>query len=222
MAFEEVVLPQTILLGSSGGPVWDVDVMEYGQGSRYVNIKVNQSRYRFSLRHVVERTDIFSNIIQFFEAMGGPATGFLLDNWLDNSTAMGGTPTATDMTLGTGDGTTTVFNLSRQYTQGGASNSRRIYKPKTGTVLIAGSGSPEIAYTITYDTQTSPVAEALVSTTAGTVTFATAPADGAPLTWGGEYYYPVALEGNAMDGIVGPDKWYELSSMSLVELLNPS
>ena len=220
MAFEEVQLPPSILLGSSITQKWDVDVIEYGQGARYVNIKVNQSRYRFSLRHVVERADIFADVVQFFEALGGPATGFLIDNWLDNSTAMGGVAAGTDMTLGTGDGTTTVYNISRTYTQGTSTSTKRVFKPKTGTILVAAVGSPTQSFSVVFDNGSPSSSQVDISTTAGTATFGEAPSNGAILTWGGDYFCPVALEGNEI-AITGPDKWYELSGMVFVELLAP-
>jgi len=220
MAFEEVQLPPTILLGSSLGPKWDVDVIEYGQGSRYVNVRVNQSRYRFTLRHVVERPNIFADVVQFFEALGGPATGFLVDNWLDNSTAMGGVAANTDMSLGTGDGTTTVFNLNRTYTQGTSTSTKRIFKPKTGTILVAAVGSPTQSFSVVFDDGAPTTSEVDISTTAGTATFGEAPSSGAVLTWGGDYFCPVALEGNEIT-FTGPDKWYELAGMNLIELLAP-
>lgn len=214
MAFENVQLPPTVLLGSTFGPSWDVEVLEYGQGARYVNRKINQSRHRFNLRHVVPRSDLFSQVVQFFEAIGGPATGFLLDNPIDNSTAMGGTATATDMSLGDGDGTTTIFNLTRTYTQGGASTSRRIFKPKQD-LLVAVDGTP---LTVVYDS-TPNVGEVDVNTGTGVLTFNAAPGAGLAVTWGGGYYYPVALEENQINMTV-PDAWYEMD-LSLIELLNP-
>lgn len=219
MAFVETELPPTVLLGSQIGPVWDVEIMEYGQGSRYVNRRLAHSRYRFSLRHVIDRADLFSQVVDFFEALGGPATGFLIDNPLDNSTAMNSTITAYDMTLGTGDGATTVFNLNKQYTQGASTVSRRIFKPKTGTVLVGDNSSPQSTYTVVYDT-TPGVGEVAISTTAGTATFQAAPASSTPLTWGGGFYIPVALEGGDLSGILHPDSWSEVG-LDLIELMNP-
>lgn len=215
MAFENIQLPPAMLLGSSMGPTWDVEIIEYGQGSRQVNRKVNQSRYRFNLRHILQRANLFSDVVQFFEALGGPATGFLVDNPIDNATNMNGANAATDIGLGDGDGTTTSFNLVRTYSQGSSSTSRRIFKPKSD-LLIAVDGSP---LTVVYDT-TPGSGEVSVNTSTGVLTFDTAPGNGLAITWGGGYYYPVALEGTAMD-LSAPDKWYELD-LTLIELLNPN
>lgn len=221
MAFEETVLPSTILLGSSSGPKWDVEVIEYGQGSRYVNRRLNQARYLFNLRHIEERPNVFANILEFFQALGGPATGFLVDYWMDNSTAS--TPSSTDMVIGTGDGSTTQFNLTKTYTAGGTSTTRRIFKPKTGTVSVGvASSSPVAEPTVVYDQspETPSAGQVNVNTVTGVITFGTAPGDGFQVTWGGEFYIPVALEGDSID-IVGPDKWYE-TGLTLIELLNPN
>lgn len=223
MAFEPTVLPSTILLGSSSGPVWDAEILEYGQGSRYVNRKINQARYRFSLRHIEERPNVFASVIDFFQGLGGPSVGFLVDYWLDNSTAMNSTASSTDMVIGTGDGSTTQFNLTKTYTAGGTTTTRRIFKPKTGTVSIGvASTSPVTEPTVVYDQspETPSAGQVNVNTSTGVITFGTAPGNGETVTWGGGFYIPVALEGDSID-ITGPDKWYEFG-LTLIELLNPN
>jgi uncharacterized protein (TIGR02217 family) len=223
VAFAETVLPSTILLGSSSGPKWDVEVIEYGQGARYVNRRINQARYVFNLRHIEEREHVYTKLLDFFQGLGGPATGFLVDYWLDNSTAMGGTTSSADMVIGTGDGAATQFNLTKTYTAGSTTTSRRIFKPKTGTVKIGvASSSPVDEPTVVYDQspETPSAGQVNVNTVTGVVTFGTAPGAGEFVTWGGEFYIPVALQGNAID-IIGPDKWYE-AGITLVELLNPN
>lgn len=215
MAFINTELPPQILLGSSFGPSWDVEIVQYGQGDEFVNRKINQSRYTFSLRHVVERSALFADVVQFFNAIGGPATGFLVDNPIDNKTNMAGSNTATDISLGDGDGSTTTFNLVRTYTHGAVSTSRRIFKPKND-ILVAVDGTP---LTVVYDSVPAS-GEVSVDSGTGVLTFETAPGDGLAVTWGGGYYCPVRLNGDMLD-ISAPDAWYELNA-SLIELLNPS
>lgn len=215
MAFINVQLPSAILLGSSFGPSWDVEILSYGQGDEYVNRKINQPRYSFSLRHVVERANLFSEVVQFFNAIGGPATGFLVDNPIDNATNMAGTNTATDISLGDGDGSTTTFNLVRTYTQGSVSTSRRIFKPKQD-LLVAVDGTP---LTVVYDAVPAS-GEVSVNTGTGVLTFEAAPGSGLEVTWGGGYYCPVRLNADSLD-IAAPDRWYELNA-TLIEVLNPS
>lgn len=219
MAFENTELPATILLGSQIGPMWDVEVVEYGQGSRYVNRRLNHSRYRFGLRHIMDRDNLYAQITDFFEALGGPAVGFLVDNPIDNSTNMGSTATAFDMTLGTGDGATTTFNLNKTYTVGSSTVTRRIHKPKSGTILVGDNSSPQATYTVVYDT-TPGASEVNIDTDEGTATFGTAPSSSTPLTWGGGFYIPVALETNDLSGILHPDRWSEVG-LDLIELMNP-
>lgn len=213
MAFVNVELPPEILVGSSAGPTWNVDIIEYGQGSRQVNVNVPFSRYVFSLNHIFPNTEIHDLLLNFFEALGGPSTGFLLDNWMDNSTNNGGVASGTDMSLGAGDDTTLTFPLYRQYTFSTETRRRRIWKPKTD-IQIPG-------YIVVYNA-TPAAGEASVNTDTGMVTFESPPASGVNLTWGGGYYLPVALQSKGIEGVVSSDpRWFDFSGLPLIELLKP-
>ena len=87
--------------------------------------------------------------------------------------------TATDEPFGTGDGTTTLFYLSKVSTvDGGGSYTRMIDKPDAGvTVKVDGA-----------------VTAAAVSQLDGSVAFSAAPASGAVLTWSGEFFVHVRFD----------------------------
>src|SRR5690606_6994239 len=87
---------------------------------------------------------------------------------------------AEDEQFGIGDGTTTTFQLKKVSTLAGTSATyeRIITKPKSGvTIYVDGIETG-----------------ASVSTTDGTVQFASAPDNGAILTWTGEFYVHVRFD----------------------------
>lgn len=80
-------------------------------------------------------------------------------------------PAVSAAQFGTGDGTTKIFQLSTAVTVDGVTFTRTVYAPRAG-VTVTVDGVPS-----------SPA----ISSTLGTVTFATAPANGAILRWSGTY-----------------------------------
>ncbi len=88
------------------------------------------------------------------------------------------TTNISDQSLGTGDGTTTAFQLSKTYDVGSPieSYSRPIHFPVVSTLKIGVGG---------VDADASPAIGYSVSRPGGVVTFDTAPGNGVALTWGG-------------------------------------
>lgn len=105
----------------------------------------------------------------FFNSVGGSAQAFYYQDPLDKS--------VTDQTFGVGDGVTTAFQLVRAETSVlGASFVELVYAP---------IGSPTIKKNaVTLSTP----ADYSISAT-GLVTFTSAPAVSAALTWTGSYYW---------------------------------
>jgi hypothetical protein len=96
--------------------------------------------------------------------MGGQLSDFLYQDPNDNTVAA--------VSFGTGNGTQTIFQLTRPI--GVATD---IVQNLNGTPLLFINGAEQTSgYTIS---------------TTGQVTFTTAPASGAALTWSGSYYYRV-------------------------------
>jgi uncharacterized protein (TIGR02217 family) len=114
-------------------------------------------------------------LIGFFNARHGRSDDFLLDHPDYNSVV--------DKQFGVGDGTRTQWQLLREI--GGFNEPVRA--PKAGVQIFKDTGG-------------GPVLEpgATVSST-GLVTFGTAPASSAVLTWTGGYYWRVAFKQDALD-----------------------
>lgn len=74
-------------------------------------------------------------LVAFFRARKGRAYGFRFKDWTDYKAA--------NQSIGSGDGTTTTFPLTKTYSSGGVTETRRITKPVAGTVSILVGGIPQ-------------------------------------------------------------------------------
>lgn len=105
----------------------------------------------------------------------GMTFAFLFRDWTDYQ--------ATDQQFGVGDGTTTVFQLSKQSSlPGGTPYARTVRAPDAGVVVKVGG----------------VVTAATVSAATGAVTFATAPANNAVLTWTGTYHLVMRFDNDEL------------------------
>jgi uncharacterized protein (TIGR02217 family) len=158
--FHETRFPTAISRAAHGGPERRTDVIVLGSGAEERNARWADSRRTYNGGYGVKSLDDLHAVIAFFEERRGRLHGF---RWRDptdwKSCAPEGTPTALDQEIGTGDGTTAAFTLTKTY--GSAFNpwTRAIAKPVAGSVLIAVDGiaqTPTTAFTV--DTATGLVA----------------------------------------------------------------
>jgi len=190
--FHEVNLPLALAIGAAGGPERMVDVVRLASGAESRNARWAQSRRRWEVGGAAMRTEAAHELIAFFEARGGRRFGFRFRDPIDwKSCAPGGTISATDQPLGSGDGETTAFQLVKRYDSGGAFADRVIRKPVAGTVVVAVNGL---------------AADFEVDAATGVVTFVAAPADGAVLTAGFAFDVPVRFDADRLEmALVGND-----------------
>lgn len=123
----------------------------------------------------------------FFMTVRGRWDSFLLNADLDS--------VALDMSFGAGNGSTTAFQLSR--TMGGfveaVQNVGGVSAIKAAGSVVSGSG-----YSVGAT---------------GIVTFNSAPANGAALTWSGTYYYRCRFEQDVADFEEFMSRFYNLKSL---------
>jgi uncharacterized protein (TIGR02217 family) len=124
-------------------------------------------------------------LLRFYHAVGGPAYGFRVKDYTDfKSCAVGSTPASTDCPLLAVVGESPAeYQLVKRYTYGVLSQDRPIFKPVSGTILIADGGTLKTEtthYTVDYTTGR----VSLLFTPAGT------------LTWGGEFDLPMRFDGS--------------------------
>lgn len=211
MSFHDsAILDQNYMVGSSGGPEFLTRIVENEQGTEHRFPRRSQPRRTYSL-NFRKSAEVFYDLQEFFIARQGATNGFRVKDPSDFSTGTSGrgTPSSTDVVIGTGDGTTTTFQLKKLYTDGGVSHTRTLSKPIAGTVVVALDG----------------VAQASgwsVDNATGVITFTSAPAGGVSVTAGCEFHTPVRFtEGSGEAFQVGYDNYHTFSGgVFLIEVLD--
>jgi len=202
--FHEIRFPTAIALGATGGPERRTRIVTLTSGFEERNTPWAHSRRRFEAGYGVKTLDDLHDVVAFFEARRGRLHGFRWKDAADyKSCAPGETPTATDQPLGTGDGETTKFLLSKTYTSGGETYTREIRKPIEGTVVTATDGTPTPT---TIDVET------------GEIAFSTPPSAGAILTAGFEFDTPVRFDTDRLDINLAGFEAGEIPSIPVIEI----
>ncbi len=206
MAFHEVRFPDNISRGARGGPERRTQIVELASGAEERNASWANSRRRYDVAYGIRRADDLAAVVAFFEARNGRLHGFRFKDWADFKSCLPSqTPTSTDQPIGTGNGSTNTFQLTKRYTSGAQSWTRAITKPVAGTVTIALNGTPQVSGWS-------------VSTATGLITFTTAPAPGVAITAGFEFDVPVRFDTDALDVTLDLERLGSINSIPLVEL----
>ncbi|MGE3770428.1 MAG: TIGR02217 family protein [Bdellovibrionales bacterium] len=188
MSFDEIRLPLNVAFGSSGGPLFSTEIITVDGGVERRNQNWAHARRRFDAATGLRTAADGAVLTAFFYARAGRARGFRLKDWGDYTSSASGVAVtaATDQTIGTGDGTQTVFQLKKNYTSGSITHVRTISKPVSDTVLVAVNG---VAQGSGWS----------VDTTTGIITFSTAPANGHAVTAGYEFDVPVRFDTDTLN-----------------------
>jgi uncharacterized protein (TIGR02217 family) len=208
--FHETRFPTAISRAAHGGPERRTDVVVLGSGAEERNARWADSRRSWNAGYGVKSLDDLHAVIAFFEERRGRLHGFRWRDPMDfKSCPPEAAPTALDQVIGTGDGTTAVFQLTKTY--GSAFNpwAREIRKPVAGTVLIAVAGI----------TQT-PVTGYTVDHTTGIVTFTPGhiPALGQSITAGFEFDVPVRFDTDRLEINLQGFRHGAIPSIPIVEI----
>jgi len=187
MAFHAIRFPLDVALGAHGGPERLTDIVTLRSGAEERNARWANSRRRYNAGYGVKSRADMQAVLAFFEERRGRFHSFLWRDGLDFSSNGGnGAPTPLDQPLGTGDGTTAVFQLVKQYGAAFDPYLRPITKPAAGTVRVAVAGT-EVATGWAVDHLT------------GLVTFETPPASAAAITAGFLFDVPVRFDSDRLD-----------------------
>jgi len=185
MSFHDVRFPTDVSYGSFGGPTFNTSVIETDSGVEERVSRRNDPRYVFNAAYGIKKPSQTTAVRDFYIARKGPANGFRYKDWSEyhSNSADGGhssAPGVRDQLLGTGDGTTTAFQLVKVYSSGPTSYSRRITKPVLDSTRVWVNGVELTAGTqFTVDTST------------GVVTCSSAPASGHAVEASFEFDVPV-------------------------------
>ena len=206
MAFHEVRFPDDISRGARGGPERRTQIVELASGDEERNASWANSRRRYDAAYGIRRADDLAAVVAFFEARNGRLYGFRWKDWADFKSCLPSqTPAGTDQNIGTGDGTTTAFQLVKVYASGSQTWTRTITKPVAGTVKVAIEG---VEQTTGWS----------VDTTKGMITFTTAPASGAAITAGFEFDVPVRFDTDTLDVTLDIERLGSITSIPLIEV----
>lgn len=198
--FETPRFPDTIAEGAQGGPTFMTDVFEGNTGLEQRSSKWSMARHVYDVAFGVHVKEDMDDIRTHFALARGKATAFRFKDWNDY-TIVGGN-------IGTGDGTTTVFDIVKKYTTGSFTYTRRILKIVASTVSVRVNNvlkTEGVDYTVDYNT--------------GEVTFSSAPTNTHPITITCEFDVPVRFD---VDNLMPEHDGYNvetLSSINLIEVL---
>ena len=191
MAFHEIRFPTALSRGAHGGPERRTDIVTLGSGFEERNSRWADSRRSYNAGFGIKSLDDLEAVTAFFEERRGRLHGF---RWRDHadwkSCPPGRAPTPTDQPIGTGDGTTAIFQLVKTYGSAFAPWTRAIAKPVAGTVLVAVAGATKI-----------PGTDFTIDTASGRITFLPGhiPAAGTAITAGYEFDVPVRFDADRLD-----------------------
>lgn len=120
VSFHEVRFPTDISYGAVGGPLFNTDIIQLNSGYEKRNINWAEARGRWDVAHGVKTDTQMSILIAFFRARNGRAIGFRFKDWADY--------VGEDQSLGTGDGITADWQIIKNYSSGGFTETRIISK----------------------------------------------------------------------------------------------
>ena len=204
--FHEIRFPDDISRGARGGPERRTTIVELASGDEERNAAWANSRRRYDVSYGIRRADDLAKVVAFFEARNGRLHGFRFKDWSDYRSCLPSQiPAAPDQIIGTGDGTTTAFQLVKRYQSGAQFWTRAITRPVAGSVTIALNGAPQASGWS-------------VDATTGVVNFAAAPGDGIAITAGFEFDVPVRFDSDALDVTLDIERLGSIASIPLLEI----
>lgn len=206
MAFHQIRFPLDVALGARGGPERATDIVTLRSGREERNSRWAGSRRRYNAGYGVKSRADLQAVLAFFEERRGRFHSFLWRDGLDHSSGAE-TPTAFDQIIGTGDGSTTTFQLTKTYGAAFDPYVRPITKPVEGSVRVAVDGVELAGSGFTVNTLT------------GMVTLAAAPAADAAVTAGFLFDVPVRFDTDRLDIELSSFDAAEAPAIPLIEVL---
>lgn len=198
--FETPRFPETVSNGAQGGPTFKTDVWEGHTGLEQRTAKWSRARHKYNVGLAIRSKTDMDAVREIFSLARGRATGFRFKDWTDY--------TITNGNIGTGNGSTTVYDIVKKYTHGAYTYTRRILKPVSGTLLVYVNSvlkTETTDYTVDYTT--------------GEITFLAAPTSTHPITVTCEFDVPVRFD---TDNIMPEHAGYQSEvndNIPLVEIL---
>lgn len=158
MAFTNEQFPTLISYGSQGGPRHSSSFIELSSGQRKVTTRWDGALRRWDAKFGIKRQSDLYSVYNFLLAHNGGEHTFRFQDHLDytSNSSDGNSTTISnlDQLIGTGDGTTTDFQLVKSYTRGSYTAVRAITLPRAGVLVsVNGSSITEgVDFTVNYFT----------------------------------------------------------------------
>lgn len=196
MSFAETRFPVDVSYGSAGGPEFSTDIVITHSGHEQRNSNWAEARLRFNVAYGVRSAEQLAEVVAFFRARKGQAEGFRYKDWGDYQ--------GVAEVIGTGNGSSTQFQLVKHYVSGATQKQRLIAKPVAGTVHAYVNG--EAASIVAVNTGT------------GIITLASAPANGTTITADFEFDVPVRFATDRLSASLDNYGVYSVKKLPLVEV----
>jgi uncharacterized protein (TIGR02217 family) len=194
--FDDVRLPPDVERGSHGGPEFKTIILTADSGKEWSNEKWRYPKVRWSISYGIDGPEVFRAILAFFRARRARARHFRFKDWSDYS--------ATNQTLGVGNGTRTAFQCIKVY-DGPVPSQRTIYLPILSTLKVYKNGVLVSSSLYTLGTPT------------GIITFTTAPASGVTVTADFEFDIIVRFDVDKIDVAMIWDQAGSINEIPIVE-----
>lgn len=208
MAFHDERFPTDVSFGSLGGPERRTDIVTLANGHEERNTPWAHSRRQYDAGIGLRSLDDLGRIVAFFEARRGPLHAFRWKDWTDyRSCLASATPHFKDQRIGTGDGSSVTFALSKLYGTGAAAYMRPITKPVAGSVLV-GAGERELQEVTDFE----------VDVATGIITLTNPPAEGAAVSAGFEFDVPVRFDTDRLTVSVASFEAGEIPTVPVIEV----
>lgn len=146
MSFHEVLFPEDISYGSSGGPGFNTTVIELSSGAEQRNINWSELRAKYDCSHGIKTREQMEDLLDFFTARRGKAYGFRFKDWMDYQIV--------DQLIGIGTGASSLPCQAKKTYEpaSGYGFDRIIRKLVPGSVVVSVNGVVNAGAVINYNT----------------------------------------------------------------------
>src|SRR5687767_5320589 len=118
MGFHDILFPLKVSLGSASGPGFKHQVISLPTGAEEIVSTQELARWRFDVGKSVQSREDAAELVRFYMGRHGLSNSFRFKDPTDfTSHPTDGTAgyDPADQNIGTGDGTTTTFQLRKEY-----------------------------------------------------------------------------------------------------------
>ena len=195
-------LPEYVERGARGGPKFDTTINTSISGVEQRVANRVLSRGEWQIGYGLRTAGDWKPVLALHYAQRGSLYGFTFRDWSDYY--------VTDGAIGTGDGSTKAFQLTKTYDVGVRQYVRKIYVPDTDTLVVKIDGTPTTAFTVSD----------------GMVTFDAAPSSSSAITASFQFFVPVRFADDHLE--IGVElatddaELAEITAIPLIEILPSS